>query len=126
MTVDAAVRLEVPPELRYLAAARTVAAALAVDAGMTVDDLEDLRLGVGELTTVLMDGVVGEANGVRVVLKFALGDRSVTVSGAVEGASITVAPDPLTAKILSAVADHYELGPSSFVFTKSSSFRERG
>lgn len=126
MTVAAAVRLELPPEPRYLAAARTVAAAMAVDAGLTVDDLEDLRLGVGELTTALMLVVLPDADGARVVLEFAVGEHSVTVSGAVEGASTTVEPDPLTVKILSAVADHYELGPSSFVITKSSSLRAPG
>lgn len=122
MTVGSAVRLEVPPAPRYLAAARTVAVALGVDAGLTVDDLEDLRLGVDELTTTLIQGVIGEVDAeARIVLEFAVHAGAITVSGSVHGASAEVTPDPLTAKILSAVADHYELGPASFVLTKSSS-----
>lgn len=120
------VRLEVPPAARYLSAARLVAASMAADAGLTVDDLDDLRLGVDELVSALIAGVPdGAAAGARITLEYVIDDRTVTVRGGVEGAEAAATPDALTDKILAAVADHYELGPSTFLISKSSSLRER-
>lgn len=116
------VRLELPASPRYLSAARVVAASLGADAGLTVDDLEDLRLGVNEMVTAMVDGADGSA---RISLDFVADDHAVTVSGRIEGQARPVAPDELTGRILTAVADHYELGSSSFVLTKASSLRER-
>ena len=119
------VRLEVPPAAQYLSAARLVAGAMAADAGLTVDDLEDLRLGVDELLSVLIAGVgATSADGAHIALEYVADDGTITVRGSVDGASVQATPDPLTARILAAVADHYELGPASFVITKSSSLRE--
>jgi anti-sigma regulatory factor (Ser/Thr protein kinase) len=119
------VRLEVPPAPQYLSAARLVAGAMAADAGLTVDDLEDLRLGVDELLSVLIAGV-GEvgADGVRIALEYVVDEGTITVRGAVDGVAVNATPDALTARILAAVADHYELRASSFEITKSSSLRE--
>ena len=116
------VRLEVPPAPQYLSAARLVAGAMAADAGLTVDDLEDLRLGVDELLSVFIAGV-GDA-GARIALEYVVDEGTITVRGSVDGVAVEATPDPLTARILAAVADHYELRPSSFEITKSSSLRE--
>ena len=120
------VRLAVPPVPRYLSAVRVVAGAMAADAGFSVDDLDDLRLGVDELVSALIAGLDGtDDNDVRITLDYLIDGASVVVRGGVEGAEANAVPDPLTSKILAAVADHYELGPSSFVITKSSSLREQ-
>lgn len=120
------VRLEVPPAARYLSAARLVAASMAADVGLSVDDLDDLRLGVDELMSALIAGIAaGDSDGARIALEYVADDRSVTVRGGVEGAVANAVPDSLTARILSAVADRYELGPSSFLISKSSSLREQ-
>ncbi len=119
------VRLAVPPGARYLSAVRVVAGAMAADAGFSVDDLDDLRLGVDELVSALIAGLDGtDVTDVRITLDYLIDGASVVVRGGVEGAEANAVPDPLTSKILAAVADHYELGPSSFVITKSSSLRE--
>lgn len=115
------VRLELPPSSRYLSAARVVAVSLGADAGLTVDDLDDLRLGVNELVTAMIEGAQESA---RITLEFESNDHAVSVAGRIEGTSHGVVPDELTARILTAVADHYELGTSSFVLTKASSLRE--
>lgn len=116
-----AVRLDFPPSPRFLSAARLVAASMGADAGLTVDDLDDLRLGVNELVIALVEG---SADSARIVLEFVTDDGTITVSGRIDGAVGAVAPDDLSARILSVVADHYELGRSSFVLTKASSLRE--
>ena len=119
---DQVVALGFPPSSRFLSAARLVATSLGADAGLTVDDLDDLRLGVNELVTTLVETADGSS---RIALEYVTEDSSITVSGRVEGATHELEPDELTVRILGAVADHYELGPSSFVLTKLSTLREQ-
>lgn len=98
---------------------------MAADAGLTVDDLDDLRLGVDELVSLLIGGLAEPVpDEVCITLEYVIDGDAITVTGGVEGAVADMAPDPLTSKILGAVADHYELGASSFSITKSSSLRE--
>jgi anti-sigma regulatory factor (Ser/Thr protein kinase) len=118
---DQVVSLGFPPSSRFLSAARLVATSLGADAGLTVDDLDDLRLGVNELVTTLVDTADGTS---RIALEFITEDSSITVSGRVDGPTRDLEPDELSARILAAVADRYELGPSSFVLTKRSTLRE--
>jgi hypothetical protein len=118
---DQVVSLGFPPSSRFLSAARLVATSLGADAGLTVDDLDDLRLGVNELVTTLVDTADGAS---RIALVYVTEDSSITVSGRVDGPTHDLEPDELSVRILAAVADHYELGPSSFVLTKRSTLRE--
>jgi hypothetical protein len=111
-----------------LSAARVVAAALGADSGLSVDDLEDLRLGVNEMVSALVDGAPPDA---RVELEFQATGGAVTVTGALEGGGPAdgagggpARADELTLRILDAVADDHVLESSSFVLTKRSSLRE--
>ena len=116
------VRLSLPASPRYLAAARVVATSLGAESGLSVDDLEDLRLGVNELVSVLVEAG-GDA---RVELEFELEDSSITVRGQRAGATeAEIEVDELTARIVEAVADHHEIDGSSFSLTKASSIRGR-
>lgn len=119
---DDSVRLQLPASSRFIAAARLVAAFLGAEAGLTVDDLDDLRLGVDELLSTLVEGADPTA---RVELSFGLGSDAVTVAGRVEPATAHVELDELTRRIIAAVTDDYELGPMSFRLTKVSSVRAR-
>jgi anti-sigma regulatory factor (Ser/Thr protein kinase) len=117
------VRLSLPASPRYLAAARVVAASLGAESGLSVDDLEDLRLGVNELVSVLVES--GDA-GDRVELEFETDGGSITVRGQRSGdTGRPLEVDELTARIVEAVADHHEIDGSSFSLTKASSIRER-
>jgi len=118
------VRLNVPATTRYLAAARLVAASLGAESGLSVDDLDDLRLGVNELVSLLVESA---APGTRIDLEFAAGDGEVTVRGRLDGAVGPDGPseiDELTRRIIDAVADHHELAATSFSLTKASSLRD--
>ncbi len=117
------IRLSLPASPRYLLAARVVAASLGAEAGLTVDDLDDLRLGVNELLSVLMDSAAPEA---RVDLEFLTGPDGVTVSGRIEPAPDVGGPDELAVRILEAVTDRYELDGASFALTKGPSRRDDG
>jgi hypothetical protein len=112
------VRLEIPAAPRYLSAARLVAASLGAEAGLSVDDLEDLRLGVDELLATLIEAGRG---GAVVRLGFVQDGRTVLVEGELIGDAAPVTADEMTRRIAAAVADHYELGPSSFRLQKSAS-----
>lgn len=114
------VRLSIPPDPRFLSAARVVAASLGAESGLSVDDLEDLRLAVNELVSCLIDG----AEGGRIELELDTGDGAVTVRGAIHEGGGTAVADELTRRILEAVADHHQLDGASFTLTKVSSLRD--
>ena len=117
------VRLSLPASPRYLAAARVVAASLGAESGLSIDDLEDLRLGVNELVSILVES--GDASD-RVELEFETDGSSITVRGQRSGdGGGLLAVDELTTRIVEAVADHHEIDGTSFSLTKASSIRER-
>ena len=53
------VRLTVPAEPSSVRLARLVAAGVAADAGLSIDDTEDLRIAVSELVALLIEGPGG-------------------------------------------------------------------
>jgi anti-sigma regulatory factor (Ser/Thr protein kinase) len=120
-SLAAPVRLSVPAAARYLSSARLVAASLGAESGLSVDDLDDLRLGVNELVSLLMEAA---GDGGRIDLEFDVGDGAVTVRGELDGAAALVELDELTGRILAAVTDHHELDGTSFSLIKGSSLRD--
>jgi anti-sigma regulatory factor (Ser/Thr protein kinase) len=121
-TLDHPVRLSLPASTRYLAAARVVAASLGAESGLHVDDLDDLRLGVNELLTLLVEASGPDG---RIDLEFAIQDGGISVRGALHGTSGgPIEVDELTRRIVEAVLDHHELDGTSFSLTKASSLRE--
>ena len=115
------VRLSVPASPQFLSAARVVAASLGVEAGLDVDDLDDLRLGVNELVSLLVEVA---APGSRVDLEFEVDDVRITVRGTIDGAvAETMELDELTRRIVEAVVDHHEVDGSSFSLSKAASLR---
>jgi serine/threonine-protein kinase RsbW len=118
------VRLSVPASPRFLAAARVVAASLGVEAGLSVDDLDDLRLGVNEMVSLMIEAA---SPGARVDLEFEVHDGRITVRGALDGGPHEVLEiDELTRRIVDAVVDDHQLDGTSFSLTKGSSLRDDG
>ena len=106
-----------PASPRFLAAARVVAASLGAEAGLSVDDLDDLRLGVNELVSLLVEAAASR------------GPRRPRVRGRRTCASRCAAAlegdgrrrceiDELTRRIVEAVVDHHELDGTSFSLTQ--------
>ncbi len=79
---DQSVRLNLPASTRFVSSARVVAASMGAEVGLDVDDLDDLRLGVDELVSTLVDGAESAA---RVNIEFLTGPNSVTVRGVARG-----------------------------------------
>jgi hypothetical protein len=114
-----ALHLSFPAHPKFLSAARVLAASVGASSGLSVDDLDDLRLGINELVSLLIEGAGPDT---RINLVFVGGDATVTITGALDGASADAVPaDDLTGRILEAVVDRYEIDGASFVLAKSSS-----
>ena len=113
------VELIIPADLRYLSAARVVAATLAAEEGFDVDDLDRLRLGVNELLTILIEAYPPTGR-IRICFhtESTDGERRVNVIGDVaDGAgepSGRLDIDELAERILAAVSDRYLLYESGF------------
>jgi serine/threonine-protein kinase RsbW len=115
------IEIDLPLSHRHASTVRAVAASLAADLGFSVDEIDDLRLGVNEAVSVLAD--VDPVEGARLHLTFAVdgieGQSAVVVVTAARygiDAQLTQADlDPLALRILSAVVDHFEIDPSGAV-----------
>jgi serine/threonine-protein kinase RsbW len=114
------VRLDLPLHHRHASTVRVVAASLAADAGFSVDEIEDLRLGVDEAVSVMAD--TDAADDARLHLTFESDHSTITVH-----VTRTSVPAPLTAanvddlavRILRAVVDRFEVGDDgSFIVSK--------
>lgn len=92
------ITVDLPLHARHASTARTVAVSIGADAGFTVDDLEDLRLGVNEVVSVLTD--VDAPDDARLVLSFWQGPGEITMTGERHGA-----PEPLQAADLDVLAE---------------------
>ena len=120
------VELDLPLEHRHASTVRVVAASLGADAGLTVDEIEDLRLGVNEAVSVLAD--VDVTGGARLRVRFEILDHGMTVtarrSGVEQGLSIDDI-DALAVRILSAVVDEFRVDDDgAFVVVKNALARD--
>jgi hypothetical protein len=99
-----------------------MASSVAADAGLSVDDIDDFRLGINEVVSVLADEPAGTDG--RLLLEFTVapGPVSVTVSRT-DGAGATEL-DELARRILDAVVDHHEYERGSFRLVKTASDRD--
>ena len=118
-TIGEVVRLTVPAALEYVRIVRLTASGVASRLGLDIDEIENLRVAVDELASTVVDAA-------------APGDLEITFSSAdgelrMEGRA-PLAPggdvgvDPLSAQILNAVCDKYELrvvdGTARFACTR--------
>ncbi len=102
------VELEVPLQPRYGSTVRAVAASVCAELGFSVDDIDDLRLGVNEAVSVLTD--VDDPGGGRLRVRFLPGDGAVTVVCSRHGVPESLVDDDidvLARRILDAVVDEY-------------------
>lgn len=96
-------RLQVPAVPSSLRLARLTASSLAADLDWSLDDIEDLRIAVDELTALLIDG----ADDATLELDFAHDGRSLVVAGACACPAPLGALDPLALELLGLTTDRY-------------------
>lgn len=107
------IAVDLPLHPRHASTARVVAASVAADAGFTIDEIEDLRLGVNEAVSVLADVEPTEA--ARLSIEFERGDGVITVVARRSGVEAPLppdAPDRLARRILGAVVDEFRIDES--------------
>lgn len=117
---EATVRLSLPAAPAFLQVARLSGSALASRAGFSIDEVDDVRIAIDELSTVLVQVAEREQ---AIELEFVLSPGNLAVTGRVPS---RVAPSlsELTARILDVVVDRYELdtqgGNAGFALEKHS------
>jgi serine/threonine-protein kinase RsbW len=104
-----AVRLALPASFEYLRIVRLTASGVASRLGFDVEDIENLRVAIDELTSLVVECA---APG-QLELTFATGSGTLEITGrAPVNSGAEVAVEDLTEQILKAVTDDYELGVS--------------
>jgi serine/threonine-protein kinase RsbW len=115
----AEVRLRIPSSTQFVRVARMALSATVGPAGFDIEEVEDLRIAVTELASMLID-----CGGPDIDLVIRLRDGGVEVVGTTPA---TGAPelDELTEQILNAIVEDYAVssrdGAAQFFFTKSAS-----
>lgn len=99
--------LTVPLRSDYLSTVRTVAASLGADAGFSIDEIDDVRLGIGEVVAALVDSVGG--SDARVTVAFTIDSGEVTIEIQVDGDDTILQLDELATGILRSVLDRFEV-----------------
>jgi anti-sigma regulatory factor (Ser/Thr protein kinase) len=106
------VKLTAPAERSSVRLVRILAAGVAADAGLSIDDTEDLRIAVSELVALLVDGV---SDGSTIEVEFGRSDGEVVVEGqrqAVTGEAEPADVDDLVLGILRVVVDDHTFDTS--------------
>jgi len=83
------VELRLPADNAFVSVLRTAAAGLAARLDFTLDEIEDLKMAVGEASAIVL---AGAADGSDLASEFHLGDGELTVVVGV-GADAAAAPD---------------------------------
>ena len=117
MTAPDRIDVTVPLRTEFAATLRTVAAAVGSDAGFSVDELDDVRLALSEVFSVLVDAD-GGAGRARVMFSPAPGELTVVIGS--DGDDLAIELDDLAANILASVTDGYSIGTDGVTFSKRS------
>jgi hypothetical protein len=102
------IRLTVPAALEYVRIVRLTASGVASRLGFDVEEIEDLRVAVDELASL----VVESADGGELSVRFAVQDNALRIEGGATlatGRADNARVDDLTAQILAAVVDEWDL-----------------
>ena len=103
---DDVVRLTIPSALEYVRIVRLTGSGVASRLGFDVEEIENLRVALDELASI----VIGQSAGGDLEITFATTDTELVIAGrAPLGAGIDIGVESLTAQILKAVIDDYEI-----------------
>lgn len=100
------IKLTVPASLEFVRIVRLTASGVASRLGFDIEDIEDLRVAVDELASLLVE----HADSGELEIEFAVDGQALVITGrAPAGDDRTVGVEELTSQILSAVVDDYGL-----------------
>lgn len=102
------IRLTVPAEPSSVRLARLVAAGVAAEAGLSIDDTEDLRIAVSELVALLIEGADEASPDILIAYRGGPGEVQVTGEASVAEAANGPVDDDLAFEILAVVVDSHD------------------
>ena len=108
-----------PLRTRYASTIRMIAASLGADAGFTVDEIDDVRLGLDEVFSMLAERHAGD----RVRTSFRLNGNELIATLTLDSGRLDVEPDDLATNILRSVVDHYEFTAEGVTLIKRATHR---
>lgn len=109
----------VPLRTKYASTVRMIAASLGAEAGFTIDEIDDVRLALDEVFSMLAERHVGD----RVRTTFRLDGQQLIAGLTLESGALDVTPDELAANILRSVVDRYEISSAGVTLAKRASGR---
>lgn len=107
----------VPLRTRYASTLRIIAASLGAEAGFSVDEIDDVRLALDEVFSLLAE----HHQGGRVRTTFRVDGSELIAVLTLESGPIGARPDELAANILGSVVDRCEFTDDSVTLTKTAS-----
>jgi len=117
---DEEIRLAMPASPEFVRLARLTAAGVASRVRFTYDEVEDLRIAVGEACSLLIGSEIRPGN-LELVFRTRPDEIVIEVRAMTNGAVTDGPPDggsALSAQILESVVDHFEVGPGAVVLRK--------
>ena len=110
------IELVVPMRAEFASTLRTLAASVGADLGFSMDELDDVRLAISEVFSVLVESVGESAPRARIELSAT--DTSLSVTLGCDDAPANVELDDLAEHILRSVTDSYRVTPDEISFVK--------
>ncbi|HSB85474.1 MAG TPA: hypothetical protein VLD86_04150 [Ilumatobacteraceae bacterium] len=107
----------VPLRTRYASTVRVITASLGSEAGFTIDEIDDLRLALDEVFSLLAE----QHGGDRVRTRFRIDGRELTAQLELESGPIDVRPDELASNILRSVVDRCDFTSQAITLKKTAS-----
>jgi hypothetical protein len=106
----------VPVRTEFASTVRTVAASLGADAGFSIDEIDDFRLGLSEVFAAFADSA--PSDGARLRVSFVSSGGRLVATAVPENGSSDAAFDELASSILNTVVDEFSVGPDGVRIVK--------
>lgn len=118
-SADEAIEIGVPLRPDHAATLRVIVASLGSDNGLTIDEIDDLKLAVSEIFTILIDDA-GTGSG-RAVVRYWSEAGTIRVHLTRDGDGLSLELDALARAILSSVVDGYTVDADGVMLLKRTS-----
>jgi anti-sigma regulatory factor (Ser/Thr protein kinase) len=118
-SADEAIEISVPLRSEHGATLRVIVASLGSDNGLTIDEIDDLKLAVSEVFTMLIDDA-GTGPG-RAVIRYWSEAGTIRVHLTHDGDDLSLELDALARAILSSVVDDYTVDADGVMLLKRAS-----
>ncbi len=105
--------LTVPADPRYARVARLAVTGMAARVGFSYDEVEDLRIAVGEVCGLLLGGAADGEEDPRLSLRCLVGDGELRIEAARSPAGAELDVSDLSRQILAAVVDEATIDRSN-------------